>query len=56
VDTVTHTIHLDSDGQSIPMSVPTTLPVNEHMVGQTVTVTLEKSGDTYIVRKITEAK
>ncbi|MEZ5964567.1 MAG: hypothetical protein R3F56_12030 [Planctomycetota bacterium] len=53
VDATTHTVTLDSDGNSIPLVVADTANV-EQLNGKTVRVTLEKSGDTMIVTKIEE--
>jgi hypothetical protein len=56
VDTASQTVHLECNGQSIPLSVPGTMPGIEQLVGRNVTVTLEQSGDTFVVRTIAETR
>lgn len=53
VDAENHIVTIESDGNAIPLTVPDTKGMEE-LTGKTVVVTLEKSGDTMIVSKITE--
>ena len=55
VDVANHTVTLDSDGQSIPLTVQDTTGI-EQLTGKMVHVKLEKTGDTYVVREISEKK
>ncbi len=55
VDMTNHTVTLDSDGQSIPLTVQDTTGI-EQLTGKMVRVKLEKTGDTYVVREISVKK
>lgn len=55
VDVANHTVTIDSDGQSIPLTVLDTTGITE-LNGKMVRVKLEKTADSYVVREIAEKK
>jgi hypothetical protein len=56
VDAASQTVQLETGGQTIPLTLPEAQPGLEQLVGKNVTVTLEKSGDSFVVRAIAETK
>jgi hypothetical protein len=55
VDVANHIVTIESNGDSIPLTVFDTAGI-EQLNGKTVRVVLEKTGDSYVVREIAEKK